>query len=140
MLKVVVRNLYIHMGTIMKFKSIREFDNEFKLTRSNSYDGDWYIIESFKGKEIYKTRVTPADSIRSSAKCYFEVIELKYQPLIKIAPKEKEIESPVKDNAKFQNVNIVVPEVVKVIESSEQNVLPTLDDVRFKLGACATKQ
>ena len=90
----------------MKFKSIREFDNEFKLTRSNSYDGDWYIIESFKGKEIYKTRVTPADSIRSSAKCYFEVIELKYQPLIKIAPKEKEIESPVKDNAKFQNVNI----------------------------------
>ncbi|MDB4611693.1 hypothetical protein OAH47_00185 [Flavobacteriaceae bacterium] len=46
----------------------------------------------------------------------------------------------MKNYTKFQNVNIVVPEAVKVIESSEQNVLPTLDDVRFKLGACATKQ
>ena len=41
---------------------------------------------------------------------------------------------------KYIKPHLVVPDAVKVIESPEQNVLPTLDDVRFKLGTCATKQ
>ena len=78
-----------------------EFDNELKLT--NPYGGDWFIIESFKGRRIHEIRLPSPDSMFQSARCTFEVTKLEYKPKILIATKE---ESPVIRNAKFQNVNI----------------------------------
>jgi hypothetical protein len=81
-----------------------EFDNELKLT--NPYGGDWFIIESFKGKIIHEIGLPSPDSMFQSARCTFEVTKLEYKPKIFIAPKEKKLKGPVIRNAKFQNVNI----------------------------------